>query len=178
MKNNLVKWLIFDILFIITLGTLGHFVYDWSGENSIVGLFFSVNESSWEHIKLAILPSLILFAIQYPVFHRNNNFYMSTFLSILLMIILIPALFYGYTAVIEDNLVFDIIDFVLSVVIGQIIFYKVMKSEQISKNYKILSIIGMVVIVICYLTFTYFPPRNLLFKDPITGDYGINGHAK
>jgi hypothetical protein len=178
MKDNLIKWLIFDIFFIITFGMVGHFVYEWSGENSIVGILFPVNESTWEHIKLAILPSLILFTIQFRVFHKNNNFYIGTFLSILLMIILIPALFYGYTAVIENNLIFDIIVFVLSVIIGQIVFYKVMKLEQISKNGKMLSIIGLVAIIIFYLTLTYFPPRNFLFKDPITGGYGINGHAK
>ena len=41
------------------LGTLFHFVYDWSGQMWFVGLFVPVNESTWEHMKLLFVPMLI-----------------------------------------------------------------------------------------------------------------------
>jgi hypothetical protein len=177
MNNNLKKWLIFGIIFIVTLGSLSHFIYEWSNENSLVGLLVAVNESTWEHIKLAIFPSLILMAIQYPFLGKNKNFFIATFMSILAMVILIPVFFYGYQIFFTDSLILDILDFIVSVIIGQFIFYKVMKMDEIPKICRISSIIGIVIIVIGYLSFTYFPPRIFLFEDPNTNNYGIAGHG-
>lgn len=176
--DNLKKWLIFSIIFIVTLGTLSHFIYGWLGENPIAGIFVAVNESTWEHIKIAIFPSLIVFAIQYKHLKDNNNFFVGSFLSMLTMIILIPALFYGYKAIVgDDSLIFDIFDFIFSIVVGELVFYKVMKSKELPEVYKTSSIIGLIIIAICYLTFSYYPPKNFLFEDPITHKYGVEGHS-
>ena len=43
----------------VLLGSLNHFIYEWSGENVVAGLLFATNESVWEHIKLALLPMLL-----------------------------------------------------------------------------------------------------------------------
>jgi hypothetical protein len=176
--NNLKKWLIFGIVFVTVLGTLSHFIYEWSGQNPLAGLFVAVNESTWEHIKIAIFPSLILIAIQYHYFKGNNNFLIGSFLSMLAIILLIPIFFYGYQAILGDDfLILDIIDFIVSIIIGQFIFYRVMKSNELPKAYKISSIVGIVVIIVCYLTFSYYPPHNFLFEDPITHKYGVEGHS-
>ncbi len=175
MKDNLKKWLLFGILFIIILGSLAHFMYEWSGKNPIMGLLTAVNESTWEHIKLAIFPSLILLLIQYPFLKNNKNFFVGTFLSMLTMILLIPIIFYGYQAIIgKDIFILDILDFIISVIIGQFIFYKVMKLKVLPMVWRISSIIGIIIITFGYLTFSYFPPRTFIFEDPITKTYGIN----
>lgn len=54
--------------FIIGLaGVLGHFVYEWSGGAFILGLFFPINESVWEHLKLLFFPSVLYFAAEYAL---------------------------------------------------------------------------------------------------------------
>ena len=45
------------------IGTVFHNIYDWSGGNVILGLFFPINESIWEHLKLIFYPLLILWAV-------------------------------------------------------------------------------------------------------------------
>ena len=42
----------FRFLVTCALGVLFHFVYDWTGENAVVGLFTPINESTWERLKL------------------------------------------------------------------------------------------------------------------------------
>lgn len=49
-------WLAFIVISVV--GTLFHFLYDWSNHNKIVGLFAAVNESTWEHIKIALTPTM------------------------------------------------------------------------------------------------------------------------
>ena len=57
------KWFcIIGAVTTIILGIVSHFVYDWTGGNFFVGLFFPVNESTWEHMKLLYFP-LLLFAL-------------------------------------------------------------------------------------------------------------------
>jgi len=43
-------------VFIILLGSMLHFTFELSGENPVVGVFSAVNESVWEHLKLAYWP--------------------------------------------------------------------------------------------------------------------------
>ncbi|MDD7025196.1 MAG: DUF6512 family protein, partial [Oscillospiraceae bacterium] len=57
--NKLKCYTITGILFVIITGTISHFVYEWSQNNFILGLFFPVNESTWEHMKLLFFPMLI-----------------------------------------------------------------------------------------------------------------------
>ena len=48
---------IISIIVISLIGTLSHFLYDISKHNKVVGLFAAVNESTWEHIKIALTPT-------------------------------------------------------------------------------------------------------------------------
>jgi hypothetical protein len=153
-------------------------VYEWSGQNPLVGLFVAVNESTWEHIKLIIFPSLLLMIIEYPFFKKYPNFIVGSFISLLMMILLIPILFYGYQFITgKDVFILDILDFIISIIIGQLVFNKIMKSKDSSNICQLSSLIGLIIIIICYFVFTYFPPKIFIFQDPITNKYGIEGHS-
>lgn len=43
-----------EFIFIAIVGTLLHFVYDWSGQNPAVGIIAPVSESTWEHLKRSL----------------------------------------------------------------------------------------------------------------------------
>lgn len=78
------------IFFTLILGSLGHFFYEWSDNNYVVGLFFATNESVWEHIKLALFPIFISFLL-YGLFARaHSNFFAAFFMAMLTVILFIP----------------------------------------------------------------------------------------
>ena len=56
-------WVSFTTLFAFLLGCLFHSVYSLLGENVFVGLFFPMNESVWEHLKLCLYPLAITWLI-------------------------------------------------------------------------------------------------------------------
>jgi ethanolamine utilization microcompartment shell protein EutS len=72
------KVLVYEIVgavFIVFLGSALHFTYELSGKLVFVGAFSAVNESVWEHLKLAFWPSLIWMLIEYvPLKKQTNNF--------------------------------------------------------------------------------------------------------
>lgn len=160
-------------LLIILIGTFLHFLYEISNHNKIVALFAAVNESTWEHIKLALTPMFFLMIYDIFCYGNNPNYFIAKVTSILTVIILIPLLFYGYSRFFKSNLVIDIGIFCISVIISQYLFYIIMKLESLPDWLKNISIILLFIIFGFYLLATLMPLKNELFKDPITDEYGI-----
>ena len=56
---------------VLALGAAAHFFYEWSGNNFFVGMFSPVNESVWEHMKLAFFP-MLLFSFAANLFLKKD----------------------------------------------------------------------------------------------------------
>ena len=65
------KHTLVGIIFTSLLGTLSHFLYEWTGYNTIIGTVTPVNESIWEHLKLLFFP-VVLFSV-YEYFARGKK---------------------------------------------------------------------------------------------------------
>ena len=68
---SLKKIKIINVVFLFLLSFLWHFVYDWF-PNNIFALFFPVNESIWEHMKI-IYYCLFMGSILEFVLCKKNN---------------------------------------------------------------------------------------------------------
>ena len=165
-------------IFIIVTGTLGHFIFEWSGHRKWAGIFFAVNESTWEHIKLTIYPAFIWFAIQSFTTGCSRTLVIAQFVEMAVMMIGVPALFYGYTAITKKNWLWsDILCFVLAVVAGVAMQGVVLRSGIDSPVLFGISLAGLAAIIFMYFSFSYHPPFFFLFKDPVSGNYGPQGHG-
>ena len=57
------------------MGILFHFAYDFLGQNKIAGLFFPINESTWEHLKLLYFPMLISIIVgSFFIFPKKSSY--------------------------------------------------------------------------------------------------------
>lgn len=169
-------WYIVGTVFIIVVGTLMHFVYEWAGRDCFVGIFSSVNESTWEHLKLLFWPALIFSVIRYIFIGKDyNNYITATAVSLYVGMFLIISLFYTYTGIIGVNyLILDISVFILSVIISQNIGYKITTATFcVGQITNIISLMAVALLVLAFVIFTFNPPQIQLFKDPKTGEYGI-----
>lgn len=166
--TQLKKYTIIGIIFVTITGTLSHFVYEWTGNNSIIGYFFPVNESTWEHMKLIFFP-MLAFSIfmnrkQKQAFHCVTSSLAS---GILIGTFLIPVFFYTYTGVLGCNIfILDIVTFILSVRIAFICTYKLTLSCYVQKQAFVLYIFVFIV-MLCFFVFTYNPPALALFSSPV-----------
>lgn len=89
--KHLKQYTIIGIFFVLITGTLAHFLYDWTGNNYIVGPFTPINESIWEHMKLLFFPMLIYSLIMILKFHEKYSCITSTLgFGILAGALLIP----------------------------------------------------------------------------------------
>ena len=175
MEQQIKIWEIIGLFFIIIIGSLFHFLFELSNYNLLVAAFAAVNESVWEHLKLAFFPLLIFSLIEYKFIKElTRNFIIAKTVAGYLMSVIIVIIFYAYTAILGDNLlIFDVLTFIIAVFIGQIISYKILILPEKSKNSIIISWIAIIMLVIIFVVFTYYPPELQLFQDSTNEQYGI-----
>jgi hypothetical protein len=176
-KKSILRWEIGGIVFIVVLGSVLHFAFEWSGRAIPIAPIAAVNESVWEHLKLGFWPALLYTALEYSRFGKSaDNFPFAKTLGVYLIPITIVVLFYGYTAILGHGLLpVDIAIFVVAVVVGQLVSYKLLIGSPLPKRLNRFAPIALAVLAILFAVFTFYPPQFALFKDPVTGGYGIVG---
>jgi len=162
------KWFcVIGVIVTVILGVLSHFVYEWTGENFFAGLFFPVNESTWEHMKLLFFPmfAYALFAgkkieEQYPCIYN------AMFTGILVGLALIPTLFYTYTGILGFNVDWlNIALYVISVLAAYYLVYRVAQNCA-GKDSKWLRYV-MYALLLAFMVFTVYPPNLGIFESPV-----------
>lgn len=139
----------------------------------MVSIFSSVNESVWEHLKLLYFPMAITIFIGYFYIGKDaKSIICSKTIGIITSLIFTVTFFYTYTGIIGKNIpIIDIASFFISTILGEFVSYLLMINNF--KCNKILSIIILIILFISFVVFTFYPLKIALFKDPITGQYGI-----
>ncbi len=173
MRKQVIIFCVVGFLFVSIFGALSHFFYEWSGNNKIAGIFFPVNESTWEHLKLALFPTFVFFIVG-AFFVKNDNYFFAFFITLLTPMVLIPVIFYSYTAITgEPILAVDIITYFVAVAVAILLCAFILLRPPFGCAYTITAVVGIFLIAICYMTFTIFPPKIFLFRDELTGLYGF-----
>ena len=166
-----------SIITIFVLGTLAHFLYDLSHENKILGLFTAVNESTWEHVKIAITPTLLWSLIDGFIYGNNPNYFTAKLASLLILTFFIPLVFYSYTRLSKKPILpIDIATFLVAIIFAQLAFTAIISQPTIPYWATYLSALGCFIFFGAYMTLTIMPLKQTPFKDPITGQYGFRAH--
>jgi hypothetical protein len=174
MRKKIIVYHILGAVFATIFGSLLHFIYEISGYLKPVAVIGAVNESTWEHLKIAFWPVFIFLLIEYFIYGKNiKNFYFAKIKQLYTTPILIIVLFYGYTALIKHNLFLDIFIFIIAIVIGYIVSYKILLWKKDFSKYNFLIISLAIILILAFSLLSYFPLKNFLFLDPVTGLYGI-----
>ncbi|MFX0059133.1 MAG: DUF6512 family protein [Candidatus Heimdallarchaeota archaeon] len=175
MKYKLLSLEILGAFFVIIIGAVFHFIFEWSNQWLPLGAIAPVNESVWEHLKLVFWPLIFFSIIEYfPIKNEANNFLLSKLVAIVIAEITILVTFYSYTAVLgTEILLVDILSFIIGVILGYIASYRILKLKTAPNWSMIASFATIILLGIIFVVFTYFPPEIPLFEDPETGMYGI-----
>ena len=177
--TSIFRWEMWGILFIVLLGSLLHFTFEFSGGWRPLGVISAVNESVWEHLKLIFWPVVIwtiieFFFVRRPSKDASTNFVLAKAIGSYTMPLVIVVIFYSYTAFIGDSvLAIDLSSFVVAVVIGQIVSYKLWCSLRLSEVFNWLGLTIIMIGILLFAIFTFYPPQVGIFQDPVTGGFGI-----
>ncbi|MBR3972192.1 MAG: hypothetical protein IKJ83_04865 [Ruminococcus sp.] len=176
MNQKLFKRLeIFGGAVVFAMASLLHFIYDLSGRSVLGALFGAVNESVWEHLKIFAL-AYMAWAIIELLWARPflGAFVWAKALGLYALCLGIAGFFYLYTPLVGKPIfVVDLISALFFSFSAHYISYRVtLMKENHGQNFfvGVMMLLLALVMIIC---FTYYPPKTPLFKDPVTGLYGI-----
>lgn len=176
MYKKLFYYELAGLIFVLIIGTLLHFVFEWSGRNFLVAFFSPVNESNWEHLKLLFIPFLVYSIFEYFQLSKNfKSFLPAKALGIVLGLYSIISFAYTFTGIIGTHiLAVDIGIFVVSTLITYVVSYLVIKNWNVDGFvFNTLAILVIVLLFLLFMIFTFYPPINHLFQDPNTLSYGL-----
>ena len=174
MKQRPVLWQAAGFATVTFGGTILHFLYDWTGGSILASPFSGVNESTWEHMKLLFWP-LFLFALAQRFFFKDvENYWCVKLVEILLGLVLIPVLFYSYNRVFGKSP--DWINIAIFYISAALVFlfeWWAFKRDHLPCRYPRLAFAAICMIGVLFVVLTFAPPQIPLFRDPLTGTYGI-----
>ena len=174
MKRSIGLWQLMGFAVTSLGGTLLHFLYDWLGESAWIAPISGVNESTWEHMKLLFWPMFIFAVVQGLYFKDRGEFWCVKLRGILLGLMLIPVLFYTYNGVIGRSPDWiNIAIFFVSAAAAYLYETRIFNTERLPCKTPKISIVTLCVIALLFVLFTFFTPKIGVFKDPLTGSFGI-----
>lgn len=172
---NLKKIKIINVIGVFALSFLFHFMYEW-WTNVVTSIFFPVNESIWEHMKIFVSAILVWGLVDKFLLDKFNIYYNNHFFSTVLTSILSIALYliiylplykiFGETMFISIGLM--LLDYILMAYVS----YKILSENELNIN-KVFLIIVIIVTYVSFGLLTYIPPKYFLFYDTNLKKYGI-----
>ncbi len=172
---DLKKVKIVSIFGMFILCFLTHFLYNFF-PNTLFSIFFPVNESIWEHMKMMSSSILIWSILEYFLYKKfrvnHNNFILSLFLEVCLSIIIFLIIYLPIYHFTGSIFVLNLIVLFISLYFVNIISYYILALRDLHKE--LLGIVGIILLYIIFGILTYNPPFNYIFFDKMENKYGIN----
>ena len=174
MKRSIGLWQLMGFAVTSLGGTLLHFLYEWLGKAAWIAPFSGVNESTWEHMKLLFWPMLVYAVVQSFFFRDREDFWCVKLRGILLGLILIPVIFYTYNGVIGRSPDWiNIAIFFISAAIAYLYETRLLNADKVSCKSSKMALGTLCAVALLFIVFTFATPEIGIFKDPLTGTYGI-----
>lgn len=155
---------------------LTHFLYDFF-PNYLFSIFFPVNESVWEHMKMMTSSILIWSVFEYLLLKKyrinHNNYLVSLFVMCCGSIIIFLAIYLPCYYLIGPTMFLNLLCLFITLSIVSYFSFLILSLNSLKKlNY--LALIGIVFLYIIFGILTYHPLENNLFYDKLKHKYGIN----
>lgn len=179
MNGRIRSILVFEMagaVFMVVLGSALHFLFDMAGGWPPLALIAAVNESIWEHLKLAFWPGLLWAGFApLPAGLRRQELLTVKGPSLLVTAVLIVTVFTTYTTILGHNLLaLDIGTFVLAILIGQALSVALLAGGAFRHGVLMRAGLWLLVVqILAYSLFTFLPPDHWLFIEASSGVRGI-----
>jgi phosphatidylglycerophosphate synthase len=151
-------------------------MFPWT---QIIAPFLPVNESYWEHSKLAVVPLTVYFIIEYFYSFKNKkpggSWAVSAATGLWSAVVSMFVIHATLIAAFGDKfeLVFSIITFILNIWIGMSLFHYMQNKEGIERC-TIWSIASLLLLYVSLIVYSYWPLPIELFKSKDYNYFGQN----
>lgn len=179
-KDQAVDWMHRGIIMILFIAGPMHFAFEGLGRPFVAGAVFPVNESVFEHLKLAFWPLLFWWLLGYALHVRHDQnavrkWFLAAMSSIVVSPLFIVVFYYTYTGALGiHSLLLDVLSLPISLVVAQLLAVHIYRYSR-GPGWSVPAFVAVVAfLIVIFVLFTFQPPRLPLFLDTSTGRYGLN----
>lgn len=174
MTKKIFLWEFVGLIGVIMLWTFLHTCYKTTGISGVC-LISAVNGSIWEHVKIAFFSLLALYIVEaFFIARYCKNFWYGKMIGLVLVIIITLGLVYLLSNVVGLSIeVADVIAGILGFFVSQIVSYRILLSEVNHSRYESIYMSVVIILIIPFFVFTFYPIQHTIFKDLSTNAYGI-----
>lgn len=182
-RRKVFLWEVGAFVFIMLASSALHFAYELSNFSTVAAVFGSVNESTFEHLKLFFWPALAFALVQHAYMRREvNNFWLGKGLAMAVTPLAVIVSFYFYLGILlpitgRGFLAADIGTGVFGVLMGNIVSYKLLTSPERGRTARLIGLATIGVLGLAMATSAWVTPRFFLYENfygyEYRGEYGI-----
>lgn len=172
------RWLYLELAGTLFTYIAGHVLqqcYAFSNGAAWAILFASVNQSTWEHVKLFSMPYILWGFIELAALRLSlRRFVVAKVTGLFLLSALIILFFSVYSSMVGASyFILDVLSIFACVGIAHLLSYKLVLSGGNVDWLFSIAVSALVLFLSMYITFTVKPPHFRLFEDPATQLYGL-----
>lgn len=156
-----------------------HFIIQWFGPGALTILFGAVNESVWEHVKI-FSASYIAYALLELLWIRVGfrRYVVAKCVGLYALMGGLIAFHYGYRTFTGRAYVWaDIAGSAVIVILAQVISCGLTLSRLDLREYFAPAVCLLMLYYLMFFSFTIYPPKAELFRDPLSGGFGYTGFS-
>lgn len=182
-RRAVLWWEVGAFVFIMFGASALHFAFELSGFSRPVAVIASVNESTFEHLKLFFWPALLFTLVQHAYMKdRVHNYWWGKGLALLATPLGIIVSFYFYLGIAlpltgRGYLPLDIGTGAVGVLLGNVVAYRILTAPDRGRGRQVAGAVIMVVLAAVMALAAFYPPEFFLFENffgyEYLGDYGI-----
>ena len=94
MPRHALAWDLAGIPVVVVGGILLHFCFAWGGSRPVLAVFCPINESVWEHLKMAYWPVVLLTGVQLAVTEASPTLLAARAIGFYAMCVVILGLYF------------------------------------------------------------------------------------
>jgi hypothetical protein len=179
-KDQAVQWIYMGIVLLLFISGPMHSAFEGLGRPVFTAAVLPVNESVFEHLKLAFWPLFFWWLLGYVLYIRQgkgdvNRWFLAAMSTIFVSPLFILVFYYTYTGALGiHSLLLDILSLPLSLLIAQSLAVHIYRYARGPRWAVPAFIAAAIFLIVVFALFTYQPPRIPMFLDTSTGRYGLN----
>jgi hypothetical protein len=182
-KRAILRWELVSFVVVMLGASALHFAFELSGFYQPMAIVASVNESTFEHLKLFFWPALMVTLVEHAyVKDRVNNYWWGKAMAMVAAPVAIVLSFYFYLGIAlpltgSGYLALDIGTGAFGVAVGNIVAYRILTSPPRSTRFRAAGLAIIAVLALIMASVAFFPPPIFLFENffgyEYTGEFGI-----
>lgn len=179
-KDQTVQWIYMGIVLILFISGPMHSAFEALGRPVLTAAVLPVNESVFEHLKLAFWPLFFWWILGYGLYIRQgkgdvNRWFLAGATSLFVSPLFILAFYYTYTGALGiHSVLLDILSLPISLMVAQPLAVHLYRYGRGPRWAVPSFIVSALFLIVVFALFTYQPPRMPMFLDTSTGRYGLN----